>query len=66
MINYVHAEVSMYKIPRNELIFLGCNEAEMICLGRVKISWTNPSPLCVCAELPLGSITFGIISNAEQ
>ena len=41
---YVHVQVSKYK---NELIFLGCIEAEVIFLGRVKISWTV-HVLCMC------------------
>ena len=36
----------------NELIFLGCNEAEVIFLGCLKISWTDPPPVCRCAECP--------------
>ena len=28
-----------------------CNEAEMIFLGCLKISWTDP-PICICAECP--------------
>ena len=38
------------------MIFLGCSEAEMIFLGCLKISWTDP-PVCVSAECPpLGEI----------
>ena len=37
----------------NELIFLGYSEAEVIFLGCLKISWTDP-PVSVCAECPPG------------
>ena len=36
---------------KSELTLLGCNEGEVIFLGCVKISWTDP-PVCVCAECP--------------
>ena len=33
--------------------FLGCNEAEVIFLGCLKISWTD-LPVCICVECPPG------------
>ena len=53
MIYHVHAQVSKHKIPQNELLFLGCKEAELIFLVCLKISSTDP--VCVCAECPLGN-----------
>ena len=48
----------------NEVIFLGCSEAEMIFLGCLKISWTDVSAEC---PPPLGSfrtnIKFWIYQN---
>ena len=48
----------MYRfLSINELIFSGCSEAEVIFLGCLKISWTDP-PVCVCAECPPGALSF--------
>ena len=33
----------------NELMFLGCSEAEVLFLGCLKFCWTDPPP---CAECP--------------
>ena len=47
----------------SELIFLGCDEAEVIFLGCLRISWTDP-PVCICAECPpLGSFHYKILLN---
>ena len=36
----------MYRFDIFELIFLGCNDAEVIFLGCLKISWTDPMHVC--------------------
>ena len=55
MTYHVHAEVSEHKMPLTELIILGCNEAEVIFLGCLKISWTDFSYLL---RAPMGLSTL--------
>ena len=43
------------------MIFLACNEAAVIFLGYLKISWTDPT-VCLCLECPhLGQCVLSIL-----
>ena len=54
MIRLVHAQVRKYKIPKYELIFVSCNEAELTFLELLENFLDCPPPLvCVCAEFSL-------------
>ena len=44
---------------------MGCSEAEMIFLGCLKISWTDP-PVCLSAECPPGVCADEFLQKVKQ